>query len=84
MALDSASKRSSAVNVGSPWRARLPFPDGTIDQGDRQAVAFMYSGILAGAAVAIEDFLGRLEYTMPRSRLEYTIPRSADYTMESP
>lgn len=51
MALDTAAKRSSAINVGSPWRSRLPLPDGTIGQNDRQAVAFMYGGILAGGAV---------------------------------
>ena len=30
-----------------------PAPDSTIDQGDRQAVAFMYSGIEAGELVII-------------------------------
>lgn len=49
MALDTAVKRASALHVGSPWRGILPFPDGTVDDGDRQVVAFLYSGILAGA-----------------------------------
>lgn len=48
MAIDSASKRASAMNISCPWRSSLPLPDGTIDQGDRQHAAFMYSGILAG------------------------------------
>ena len=48
MALDTAVKRASAINVTAPWRGLLPFPDGTIDQGDRQATAYQYSGILAG------------------------------------
>lgn len=52
MALDTAAKRSSAINVGLPWRARLPFPDGAVAQDDRQAVAFMYSGIAAGISFA--------------------------------
>lgn len=52
--LDTAAKRSSGINVASPWRSRLPFPDGTINQGDRQAVAFMYSGISAGAPVVVD------------------------------
>jgi hypothetical protein len=54
MAIDTAAKRSSAVHVGAAWRGQVPFPDGTIDQGDRQAVALLYSGILAGEPVAID------------------------------
>jgi hypothetical protein len=53
MAIDTAAKRSSAVHVGAAWRGS-PFPDGSIDQGDRQAVALLYSGILAGEPVAID------------------------------
>lgn len=49
MAMDTAAKRGSAMFIRSPWRKRLPLPDSTIDQGDRQATAFMYSGILAEA-----------------------------------
>lgn len=52
MALDSAAKRGSAICVSMPWRPFLPLPDATIAPGDRQAVPFMYSGILAGAAIA--------------------------------
>jgi hypothetical protein len=47
MAVDSAQKRASALNIMCPWRSILPLPD-TIDQADRQQVTFMYSGILAG------------------------------------
>lgn len=47
MAIDTRVKRSSAINVGSPWRSMLPEPDGAIGQGDRQATAYLYSGILA-------------------------------------
>jgi hypothetical protein len=51
--LDTAAKRGSGIAVGSPWRARLPLPDGTVAQGDRQAVALMYSGIAALAAAPV-------------------------------
>lgn len=51
MPIDTAAKRSSAVAVGCPWRGRLPFPDGAVGQGDRQAVPFLYSGILAAGVV---------------------------------
>jgi hypothetical protein len=51
MAIDSISKRASAINVACPWRSSLPIPDGAISQGDRQHAAEMYSGILAGSHV---------------------------------
>jgi hypothetical protein len=47
MAIDTAAKRLSSFCDGMPWNFGPPFPDGTIDQGDRQTVAFTYSGILA-------------------------------------
>lgn len=52
MAVDTRAKRSSAISISSPWRSMLPAPDSAIGQGDRQAVPYMYSGILAGAVVA--------------------------------
>lgn len=45
MAMDTASKRSSAMNLRCPWRGLWPMPDGTIGQGDRSHTSFMYSGI---------------------------------------
>jgi hypothetical protein len=53
MAIDTRSKRSSAVNVGSPWRSLYPAPDGTVAQADRQQIALLYSGILAAAPVIV-------------------------------
>lgn len=49
MAIDTRSKRTSAGTVGVVTRTSRPYPDGAIDQGDRQHIAFLYSGILAGA-----------------------------------
>lgn len=54
--MDTASKRSSAMNIGCPWRGLWPLPDGTVGQLDRQHTAFMYAGITAGeAAVVVND-----------------------------
>lgn len=47
MPITTRNKRSSAINVGSPWRGLLPAPDGAIDQADRQHAGFYYSGISA-------------------------------------
>lgn len=63
MAVDTRDKRSSAINVGSPWRGLLPAPDAAPEtQADRQHAALMYSGILAGGVIpptpAVEAFSG--------------------------
>ena len=50
MPADTAAKRFSAMNISSPWRGCNVVPNVAIPQGERQAVMFMYSGILAGAA----------------------------------
>lgn len=44
--MTTAAKRSSAINMGLPWRT-LPGADGTIVQADRQHLALSYCGILA-------------------------------------
>lgn len=44
--VDTKAKRQSAVSIGkTPYGVSL---DGSIDQADRQAIAFSYTGILAG------------------------------------
>lgn len=48
MAVDTRDKRASATCVLAPWRLVLPSP-GTIDQGDRQQLAWAYRGILSGS-----------------------------------
>lgn len=49
--LDTASKRISSVGLFRTMLA-LPIPDGTIGQGDRQHIAWTYSGVSASVAVA--------------------------------
>ena len=46
MALDTAAKRASALGY-EVAPSLFIIPDGTIDQGDRQTIADLYSGILA-------------------------------------
>ena len=52
MAIDTRSKRASSAGVMLPFLLTPPTPDGTVDQGDRQHGAWMYSGILAAALAA--------------------------------
>lgn len=56
MAINTRQKRMAAINVRAPWRG--PMVDASVSgftQGNRQAGAFMYSGILAGGAVEEPD-----------------------------
>lgn len=48
MAVDTANKRASVINFGTPWVGVLPPPDGSVDTEDRQLVLNLYSGIAAG------------------------------------
>lgn len=53
MSIDSEAKRKSSTHFVSPFFPQLIPPDGTIGQGDRQAAAWCYSGILAGAVAPV-------------------------------
>jgi hypothetical protein len=53
MAADTALKRYSAMHISMTWRGLNVVPDAAIPQGERQAVMFMYSGILAAAATPV-------------------------------
>ena len=48
MAIDSEVKRRSIAAIANPWNGPSVVPDGTIDNFDRQAIAWSYAGILAG------------------------------------
>lgn len=66
MPADTAAKRYSALNIACPWRGLNVVPNVAIPQGERQAVMFMYSGILAGplsvtAASDGKQFLGEIQ-----------------------
>lgn len=45
MAVDTRSKRASAVSFDLPFVMALPLPDGVLGQGDRAHLAMSYSGI---------------------------------------
>ncbi len=51
MAVDTRNERCSAIGVGLPFRLVLPNADGTVNQADRQHVAYLYAGILAAFAL---------------------------------
>ncbi len=54
MALDTQSKRLSAISISAPWRVSLPIPDGTVSQGDRQHFMFLAADPLIGGGGLID------------------------------
>lgn len=58
MPADTAAKRYSAMNITAPWRGLNVVPNVAIPQGERQAVMFMYSGILASPATVVVSGTG--------------------------
>jgi hypothetical protein len=54
LAIDTRQKRMSAISPTMPWRGVLVYAgDVGVTQGNRQASAFTYSGILAAGGVAL-------------------------------
>lgn len=51
LAVDTAGKRASVIHTLGIWSLTYLVPDAVIDQGDRQHIAGVYSGILAGPPV---------------------------------
>lgn len=49
--MDTANKRYSAIHTFIPFRGIGTLPTGTITQDQRQALAHLYTGILAGQFV---------------------------------
>ena len=53
MTIDTAAKRSSALDHEESWQSGIPLPDGAISQADRQHLAHTYSGILVAAVIIV-------------------------------
>lgn len=54
MAIDTALKRRSIIQLGLPWRDRLPTPDGTFTSADRYMLVGLYAGLVATAPVQLD------------------------------
>lgn len=74
--LDSRSKRASSVGIMLPFVLALPLPDATLDQGDRQHVAWNYSGVLAVSSTFTPTLIGLADVYQigPPSADVYGIP----------
>ena len=75
MAIDSKLKRMSAVGARRlPWMRRFtPSPESSVDQADRQHVAFSYRGILAGAPL-VTTFWPTLFAVLPPNNGHLVMP----------
>ena len=68
--LDTVSKRVSSVGLFNSVLAP-PIPDGTLSQGDRQHIAWTYSGISAGLAIVDSS---RSHKEEKRKSVDWSIP----------
>lgn len=68
--LDTVSKRASAIGIDLGFMRVYPIPDGSIAaQGDRQQIAFKYSGIAATTSTSTPGTLSPYRPTYrPRRR----------------
>lgn len=74
MALDSAQKRMSAMNLDSPWRGPLvDATESSFTAGNRAAAVWLYSGLTGSAVVTPVTGIG-IELTVPRNSLHFTEP----------
>lgn len=64
--LDSRSKRASSVQILSPWIVSPVSPDGTISQGNRQHIAWMYSGL-----ADLEIYISRYRFEVTGGRYKF-------------
>ena len=79
MAIDSKAKRQSACFFRRAGAPRTAFPDGSIDQADRQDTAGFYRGILAGAAellttlMLVNFFIDNIEQDVAIDNIEQDV-----------
>lgn len=52
MAIDTAAKRFSMMDMDGPTTPGLPLPSGSIDAAARQTFLWLYSGLVSAAAGA--------------------------------
>jgi hypothetical protein len=57
MAIDSAAKRFSVINLLMPFRGSDPLPDGSVGAPDRLHLALLYCGIAAGLPISALVFM---------------------------
>jgi len=76
MAIDTAAKRSSALDHEEPWQFGTPFPDGTISQADRQHLAHIYGGILIAAAAVVTRLGKSVPAALPPVERRYSPMRA--------
>ena len=66
MAMDSAQKRHSALNVNAPWRgAFVAAAEAAFSVGNRMAAAYSYSGISADSGVYLVFDIEALQLFSP-------------------
>jgi len=60
--LDTRSKRASCIQILKSYIVALPETDGSINQVDRQHIAFCYSGIIASTVLEVLNIVKETVY----------------------
>lgn len=78
--IDTQRKRRSAIAIGFMALAPSVFPDGSLDQGDRQAAGYGYQGILAGTGIVTAGFIcsdeDSIAITHPYATASLSVPKA--------
>lgn len=74
MAVDTAQKRASIVSIGLMAIAPGIIPDGTIGQGDRQAIGYSYAGVLDEAPTAGFICIESAHISVPKCSATIAVP----------
>ena len=73
MAINTAQKRMSAMNHGSPWRGPLvDATEASFTVGNRAAACWLYSGITVSSPAPL---VPGIEFTFQWIKLQFTIPK---------
>jgi len=64
MAVDTAVKRFSMINIGTAWPSALPPPDGTIAANDRAVLLNLYWMTLATTIVGMRLTVGNTKHLL--------------------
>ena len=78
MAVDTAEKRLSMMDMGPPIAPALPVPSGIINLDQKLHLLWLYSGIGPDVVVIVPSISPRIVYLPARSRTVYVPEPEAD------
>lgn len=78
MAIDTTEKKLSLMDFDEVMQAAVPYPDGSLDQGDHQHGLWSYSGIDFAATVTPTDVEPTPSFFIPQAKSHFIRSSSLD------